>query len=124
MIVVGATNRPDLLDPALLRPGRFDKILNVPPPNETSRAEILQIATSQTPLAPQIDLDRTAKLTSGYSGADLRNLCQEAVLKAMSEQGLEKIQRVEESEWEWVFQHFQPSLNQSLIQRYQSMNIQ
>ena len=70
VVVVGATNRPDLVDPALLRPGRMGRLVFVPPPDAAARAEILRAAAKRTPLGPGVDLDAVAAGTDGYSGAD------------------------------------------------------
>jgi cell division protease FtsH len=82
VIVIGATNRPEILDPALLRPGRFDRRVVVQLPDRTGREEILQVHTRDVPLAPTIDLGRIAASTPGMSGADLANLVNEAALLA------------------------------------------
>jgi cell division protease FtsH len=82
VIVLAATNRPDVLDPALLRPGRFDRQVEVDPPDRQGRAAILKIHTRNIPLAPDVDLDRIARATPGMSGADLANLANEAALSA------------------------------------------
>lgn len=65
MVVLGATNRPDRIDSALLRPGRFDRLLFVPPPDESARAAILRVQTRKTPLSNDVDIDRLAGNTSG-----------------------------------------------------------
>ena len=83
VVVVGATNRPDLVDPALLRPGRMGRLVFVPPPDAAARAEILRAAAKRTPLGPGVDLDAVAAETDGYSGADLAALLREAALAAM-----------------------------------------
>jgi len=82
VIIVAATNRPDVLDPALLRPGRFDRRVTVPAPDVKGRAKILSIHSRKMPLAEDVDLHRIAKVTPGFSGADLENLCNEAALLA------------------------------------------
>jgi cell division protease FtsH len=82
VIVVAATNRPDVLDPALLRPGRFDRRVAVPNPDVKGRQQILSIHTRKIPVAEGVDLSRIAKVTPGFSGADLENLCNEAALLA------------------------------------------
>ncbi|EPR42764.1 peptidase M41 FtsH domain protein [Desulfovibrio sp. X2] len=82
VILIAATNRPDVLDPALLRPGRFDRQVVVPTPDLRGRARILQVHTRRTPLAPQVDLSVIARGTPGFSGADLENLVNEAALHA------------------------------------------
>ena len=85
VVVIAATNRPDILDPALLRPGRFDKLIYVPPPDKKARLEILRIHTRRTPLADDVDLELIAEKTEGYSGADLEALVREAALLALRE---------------------------------------
>jgi len=85
IILVAATNRPDVLDPALLRPGRFDRRVTVPAPDVRGREAILEIHTKRIPMADEVDLSRIAKMTPGFSGADLENLCNEAALLAARE---------------------------------------
>jgi cell division protease FtsH len=82
VIILAATNRPDVLDPALLRPGRFDRRVEVPLPDREGREGILRIHTRHLPLAPDVDLDALAAATPGFSGADLANLANEAALVA------------------------------------------
>ena len=82
IIVIGATNRPDILDPALLRPGRFDRQIYVPLPDVKGRLEILKIHTKGKPLAEDVDLEVIARSTPGFSGADLANIVNEAALIA------------------------------------------
>lgn len=83
VIVMAATNRPDILDPALLRPGRFDRRVTVDLPTQHDRAEILQIHAREKPLDDDIDMDEIARSTPGFSGADLENLLNEAALHAV-----------------------------------------
>ena len=82
VIVMAATNRPDVLDAALLRPGRFDRHVTVDRPTWQGRLEILKVHTRNKPLADDVDLERIARSMIGMSGADLRNLCNEAALLA------------------------------------------
>ena len=82
VVIMGATNRPEILDQALLRPGRFDRQIQVVLPTEEGREEILKIHTKNLPLAPEIDLKAIAKVTPGFSGADLANIANEASLLA------------------------------------------
>src|SRR5712692_2360948 len=82
IILIAATNRPDVLDPALLRPGRFDRRIVVPRPDVKGREGILKVHTKKTPLSPEVDLDSIARGTPGFSGADLENLVNEAALLA------------------------------------------
>ncbi|MFI5796371.1 ATP-dependent zinc metalloprotease FtsH [Streptomyces sp. NPDC051677] len=83
VIVIAATNRADILDPALTRPGRFDRVVNVSPPDRGGREAILRIHTRGIPLAPDVDLARVARTTPGMTGADLANLANEAALLAV-----------------------------------------
>lgn len=85
VIVIAATNRPDVLDPALLRPGRFDRHITVDRPTARGRLEILKVHTRNVPLAPDVDLEALARSTAGLTGADLRNLVNEAALLATRE---------------------------------------
>ena len=82
IILIAATNRPDILDPALLRPGRFDRQISVDRPDRNGRRKILEVHSKGKPLAPAIDLDSLAAGTPGFTGADLRNLINEAALLA------------------------------------------
>jgi len=90
VIVMAATNRPDILDPALLRPGRFDRHITVDRPNAKGRRAIFEVHTREVPLADDVDLDRLAAGTVGLTGADIRNLVNEAALWA-TRQGKDKV---------------------------------
>ena len=94
VIIIAATNRPDVLDPALLRPGRFDRNVVVPKPDIKGREEILKVHTSKTPLAQDIDMEIVARGTPGFSGADLSNLVNEAALLA-ARRGKDRIEKTE-----------------------------
>jgi cell division protease FtsH len=83
IVVLAATNRPESLDPALLRPGRFDRQVTVPLPNQTERAAILAVHARDKKLAPDVDLDAVARATPGFSGADLANLVNEGAINAV-----------------------------------------
>ncbi|AHF80684.1 CDC48 family AAA ATPase [Thermococcus paralvinellae] len=83
VVVIAATNRPDILDPALLRPGRFDRLILVPAPDEKARYEIFKVHTRKMPLAEDVDLKELAKRTDGYTGADIAAVCREAAMNAM-----------------------------------------
>ena len=85
VIVIAATNRPDIIDPALLRPGRFDRILYVPPPDRDSRLQIIKIHTKKKHLAEDVDINRLADDTEGYTGADIASLSSTAVMLALRE---------------------------------------
>ena len=83
VVVVGATNRPELIDPALLRPGRLERLIYVPPPDAAARTDILRVAARNIPLAPDVDLDRLGAELEGYSAADCTAVLREAALTAM-----------------------------------------
>ncbi|MBI5683418.1 MAG: ATP-dependent metallopeptidase FtsH/Yme1/Tma family protein [Deltaproteobacteria bacterium] len=97
VILIAATNRPDVLDPALLRPGRFDRTVVVPKPDIKGRAEILKVHTAKTPVADGVNIDVLARGTPGFSGADLSNLVNEAALLA-ARQGKDKVEMVDFNE--------------------------
>lgn len=83
--VVGATNRPDRIDPALLRPGRLDRIIYVPLPDKDTRREIFTIQLRKTPVAEDVSVEELIEKTEGYSGAELVAVCHEAALKSLEE---------------------------------------
>src|SRR5205807_1198703 len=83
VVVIGATNRPDLVDPAMLRPGRLERLVYVPPPDADARAEILKAAAKDVPLAADVDLAKLAADLDGFSAADCTALIRESALSAM-----------------------------------------
>ena len=83
--ILAATNRPDMIDKALMRPGRIDKVVYVPLPDKRTRLEILKVHTKGKPLAEDIQLDILKELTKGYSGAEIAAVCNEAAMKALEE---------------------------------------
>lgn len=85
VVVIGATNRPDIIDEALLRPGRFDRILEVPFPDKEAIKEILKIHTKKKPLDSTVNLDRLVELTEGYTGADIAAVVNAAAMSAIKE---------------------------------------
>jgi transitional endoplasmic reticulum ATPase len=85
VVIIAATNRPDIVDPALLRPGRFDRMLLVPPPDLEARRQIFRIHTKKTPLGEDVKLDDLAKKTEGYTGADIASICNTAVMLSIKE---------------------------------------
>jgi transitional endoplasmic reticulum ATPase len=85
VVVIGATNRPDIIDPALLRPGRFDRLLYVSPPDYESRIQIIKIHTKKKPLAEDFKIEETAANTDGYTGADIASVVSAAVMLALRE---------------------------------------
>jgi transitional endoplasmic reticulum ATPase len=83
IVVIAATNRPDMVDPAVLRPGRFDRLIYVPEPDEKSRLQIFKIYTKGMPLTKDVDVNQLAIITKYYSGADIESLCREAAMHAL-----------------------------------------
>ncbi|EJD06968.1 AAA-domain-containing protein [Fomitiporia mediterranea MF3/22] len=93
VFVIGATNRPDQIDPALLRPGRLDQLIYIPLPDEPGRLDILRAALRKSPVAKNVDLTCLAKSTHGFSGADLMEICQRAAKLAIRQSIEEDIRR-------------------------------
>jgi transitional endoplasmic reticulum ATPase len=116
VVVIAATNRPDMLDPALLRPGRFEKLIYVPPPDERGRLEILKIHTRGTPLDDDVDLVELARITEGYSGADLAALVREAGMMALRENLLNPV--VKWKHIEEALRRVRPSITRYMIEYY------
>ena len=129
VVVIAATNRPDIIDPALLRPGRFDRVIYVPPPDEEARLEILKVHTRRMPLAEDVDLKEIAKKTEGYTGADLEVLCREAGLAAIRENIRRRIEGNGQEDYKVYARHFEealkkvkPSVTPEMIRFYEAWN--
>ncbi|XP_049799392.1 spermatogenesis-associated protein 5-like protein 1 [Schistocerca nitens] len=119
VIVLAATNRPDLLDDALLRPGRLDRLVYVSAPNEHARLEILRVHTVHMPLAPCVDLSSVAAATDLYSGADLAVLCKEAALWALTDEGMDA-SHVKHNHFSKALSLSRPSLSQEQVHWYEN----
>ncbi|MEM1815471.1 MAG: CDC48 family AAA ATPase [Sulfolobales archaeon] len=119
VVVLGATNRVDLIDPALLRPGRFDRVIYVPPPDKKARYEILKIHTRNVPLGTDVDLEKIAELTEGYSGADLEALVREAVMMALRESF--SVRPVENRYFIEAMKVVKPSLTSEIVNKYERL---
>jgi transitional endoplasmic reticulum ATPase len=117
VVVIGATNRPDLVDPALLRPGRFDRIIYVPPPDFRARLEIFMIHTRNVPLAKDVDLEELARRTEGYSGADIELVVREATFLALREDINAK--EVAMRHFEAALQKVKPSITPDMLKFYE-----
>jgi len=117
VVVIGATNRPDLLDSALLRPGRFDRMIYVPPPDTKARYEILKIHTRKIPLAEDVNMVELAKMTEGYSGADLEALVREAVMLALREDI--RPRPIESKYFIKAMEYVKPSLTRERLESYE-----
>lgn len=115
VVVMAATNRPDMIDPALMRPGRFDRFVLVPPPDEKARLEILKIHTKNMPLKG-VDIKSIAKRTDGFSGADLAAVCREAGMSALRKDL--KSEQVTAKDFEDALKDVTPSLTQKLQKHY------
>uniref|UniRef100_A0A671MNM6 Transitional endoplasmic reticulum ATPase n=1 Tax=Sinocyclocheilus anshuiensis TaxID=1608454 RepID=A0A671MNM6_9TELE len=96
VFIIGATNRPDIIDPAILRPGRLDQLIYIPLPDEKSRIAILKANLRKSPISKDVDLDYLAKMTNGFSGADLTEICQRACKLAIRESIENEIRRERE----------------------------
>ncbi|XP_078285772.1 transitional endoplasmic reticulum ATPase-like isoform X2 [Rhinoraja longicauda] len=96
VFIIGATNRPDIIDPAILRPGRLDQLIYIPLPDEKSRMAILKANLRKSPIAKSVDLGYLAKITHGFSGADLTEICQRACKLAIREAIEAEIKREQE----------------------------
>ncbi len=119
VLIIGATNRPDMLDPALLRPGRFDKILLVNAPNEEGRLKILEIHTKKMPLAKGINLSEIAKLCEGYTGADVEALVREAAMLSLREN--KEAKEVKKKHFEEAMKKVKPSVTKGTIDVYRKV---
>ena len=90
VFIIGATNRPDIIDPALLRPGRLDQLIYIPLPDEDSRHQIFKACLRKSPISKDVDLRALARYTQGFSGADITEICQRACKYAIRE-NIEKV---------------------------------
>jgi transitional endoplasmic reticulum ATPase len=115
VMVLGATNRPDILDPGLLRPGRFDRLVLVPIPDKEARLEIFKIHTKDMPLQ-DVDIEKLAKKTEGYTGADIESVCREAAMNALRED-IEST-GVTLKHFEKALQEVKPSVSEAEAKQY------
>ena len=119
VVVIGATNRPDIIDPSLLRPGRFDRLIQTPSPDLKSREEIFKIHTKNMPLESDVKIKDLAAQTDGYSGADIQALCREAAMYALRENI--KVKKIGLSYFEKALSTVRASLTDDLIQYYEKV---
>jgi len=115
VVVIAATNRPELMDMALMRGGRFDRVIEIPPPEEKTRLEILKIHTKSMPLAKGIDLADIAKKTDSYTGADLENVCREAGMAAIR-RGV-GVDKVEAKDFDEALESVKPSITKAYVDK-------
>jgi transitional endoplasmic reticulum ATPase len=131
VVVIATTNRPDLIDPALLRPGRFDFQVHIPMPDESARRSIFEIHTKEKPVSEDIDLDQLASRTEGYNGADIAAVCREAAAEAGREYiNSVKIEDIPESVgniritqeyFDMALEKISPSVDERVIEFYEDM---
>ncbi len=114
--IIAATNRPDILDPALLRPGRFERLIFVPPPDEKSRLEVLKMYTKNMPLVKEIDLKELSSRLEGYTGADIEALCREAGITALREDI--KTKTVLQKHFETALERVKPTIDPKIMAYY------
>jgi transitional endoplasmic reticulum ATPase len=121
VFVVAATNRPELIDSSLLRPGRFDKILYSGPPNHEARVQILDMHTKKRHLEESVDLGRLAKRTKNWSGAELVALCNSAAGKAQKDFDRDKaLNRMTEKHFELAFGDVKSQISEEVLTEYES----
>ena len=118
VVVIGATNRPDILDPALLRAGRFDRLLQAPPPDKDARKKILEIHTSGMPLK-DVDMEALASRTNGYVGADLQSLAREAAMLALRNNMNAEV--VTGKDFEGALNSVRPSVDENTVEYYKKI---
>jgi len=118
VVVIAATNRPDILDPALLRPGRFDRIILTPAPSEKGRIEIFKVHTKEMPLKG-VDISEMAKETEGYVGADIEAICREAAIFALREDMNAK--DISRKHFEEALKKVRPSVSKDIEKEYTEM---
>lgn len=118
VMVIAATNRPDCLDSALLRPGRFDHVIYIPPPDQQARLSILKLCTESMPIDNDVHLEELAQKTELFSGADLQNLCKEAALLALQEENMQA-SSIKHKYFVQAHSKVSPSLTAQQIHTYQ-----
>jgi transitional endoplasmic reticulum ATPase len=122
IVIIGATNRPDIIDTALLRPGRFDRIILVSSPDLKSRQEILKIHSKGMPLAKDVDLNEIAKETEGYAGADLESVCREAAMLALRKDI--KADKIGKAFFNDALEKVPPSITKEIDEAYRELKTQ
>jgi transitional endoplasmic reticulum ATPase len=118
VVVIGATNRPDMVDPALLRTGRYDRILLVPAPDKAARLEILKVHTKGMPLEG-VDLEELAEELDAYTGADVEGLCREAAMVALRES--KSARKVTMAHFQEAMKVVKPSLDEETVKFYERL---
>ncbi|MHA1148488.1 MAG: CDC48 family AAA ATPase [Promethearchaeota archaeon] len=120
IVVVASTNRPDMVDPALLRPGRFDRLLYVTAPDYEARLKIIKVHTKGMPLDEDVSIKEIAQKTEAYSGADLENLCREAGMNAIREK-LTKFEKIKNKHFQIALTKIKSTLPKEVVEKYEKM---
>jgi transitional endoplasmic reticulum ATPase len=116
VVVIAATNRPDILDPAVMRPGRFDRLIDVPAPDSKALMQIFKIHARDMPLSKDVDLQEIAVKAKGYSGADVEALCREAAMNALRDSIDAK--EVTRKDFDYAMETIKPSINEKMEEYY------
>ncbi len=120
IVIIASTNRPDIVDPAFLRPGRFDRLIFVKEPDYGARLKILEVHTKNMPLAEEVSLKRIAQNTVGYSGADLENVCREAGMQAIREK-MDALEKIENKHFEFALSKIKSTIPKEVTEKYESI---
>jgi len=123
VVVIAATNRPDLIDPGLLRPGRFDKLIYVPAPDEKARLAILKVHTKEMPLDPEVNIKELAKKMEGYTGAEIEGVAREAALICLKENKM-KAAKIKNSHLEAAMKKISPAVSKDMSDAYEGFSKQ
>jgi transitional endoplasmic reticulum ATPase len=122
VMVIGATNRPDMIDPALIRSGRFDRLVMIGEPDVDGRQQILRIHTEDTPLAPDVSLKELAEITDGYVGSDLESIAREAAIEALRE--ADDAEEVEMRHFRQSLESVRPTITDDIRDYYEQVEDQ
>jgi SpoVK/Ycf46/Vps4 family AAA+-type ATPase len=124
VIVVGATNKPELVDPALMRPGRFDKVIFIPAPEYRSRVDIFKIHLKNKPVSPNLDIEHLARSTEGFTGADIENLVKEAAMLAMKRSiRTRQDTKISNNDFIKILPRIKPSMTTDMKEEYARLQI-
>jgi transitional endoplasmic reticulum ATPase len=119
VMVIGATNRPDMIDPALIRSGRFDRLVMIGQPDVDGREQILKIHTGDTPLSADVSLREVAEMTDGYVGSDLESIAREAAIEALRED--DDAEEVHMRHFRSSMDSVRPTITDDILEYYEQM---
>ncbi|MGC9308180.1 MAG: CDC48 family AAA ATPase [Thermoplasmatota archaeon] len=120
VVVIGATNRPDIIDPSFLRPGRFDALIHVQQPDRKAREEIFRIHMRDMPLTDDVNIVSLAEMSEGFAGADIESVCREAAMVALREDS--EATEVANKHFMEAFEHVRPSLDEEMVEYYRQIS--